>query len=172
MSKVLKLKKGTKEPPKKSTHFRINFGQGKVIEISSQRHLGFFIEEAKEVKNLVELNDVIREGLKVRAVEPLLHYLGAGNEVFATITGYSPRTVSRWKDNSYIGTLGSKALVEIDNVVARGIEVMGNEKAFKDWLDQPNSALGDAKPIDLLATPYGTDIVREAIDGMAYGNIL
>lgn len=50
------------------------------------------------------------------------------------------------------------------------IEVFGSENAFKAWLQQPNIALGDDKPIDLLSTPYGAELVEDALEAMEYGN--
>ncbi|HEY3403771.1 MAG TPA: antitoxin Xre/MbcA/ParS toxin-binding domain-containing protein [Ohtaekwangia sp.] len=153
--------------------FRINFGSGKIKELAGKERQGYFIKEASKARNLVELNEVIGdEGLTLKAVRSLVEFLGYSQDQFASIIGFSTRTVSRWADDAHIGVLGSKALIDMDELIGYGIDVMGDQASFKQWLDQPNQALGDLRPIELLLKPYGVALVHDAVEALEFGNVM
>jgi len=169
----MKSRKKALRPLGGTVLFRINFGSGKIKELAGKERQGYFIREASKVRNLVELNDVIGSaGLTLKAVRSLIDYLGLSQDQFASIIGFSTRTVSRWDDEAAIGALGSKALIDIDELIGHGIEVMGDADSFKQWLDQPNQALGDLRPLELLPKPYGVALVHDAIEALEYGNVM
>ncbi len=142
------------------------------VNITVGNRFGFFIKEAGKARNFHDLNTIIGKGLPYRSVQPLMTFLDLNTQEIANLTGVSQRTISRWADDSIIGVLPSKNLVKVDELVHKGIEVFGSEDSFKSWLQQPNTALGDEKPIDLLPTPYGTELVEDAIEAMEYGNVM
>jgi putative toxin-antitoxin system antitoxin component (TIGR02293 family) len=142
------------------------------VNIPVPNRFGFFIKEANRAKNFHDLNTIIGKGLPYRSVKPLILFLDLTTQEVADLTGVSQRTISRLDDDSIMGVLPSKNLVKIDVLVNKGIEVFGSEDSFKSWLQQPNTALGDKKPIDLLPTPYGTELVEDAIEAMEYGNVM
>jgi putative toxin-antitoxin system antitoxin component (TIGR02293 family) len=142
------------------------------VNIAVANRFGFFIKEASRAKSFYDLNTIIGKGLPYRSVQPLMTFLDLTTQEIADLTGVSQRTLSRWDDDSIIGVLPSKNLVKVDALVHKGIEVFGSEDSFKSWLQQPNTALGDVKPIDLLPTPYGTELVDDAMEAMEYGNVM
>lgn len=163
------------KPHKKAgaVFFRINFGSGKVKELAGKERQGHFIKEASKARNLVELNEVIGEdGLTLKSVRNLIDFLGLSQEQFAALIGFSTRTISRWADDAHIGVLGSKALIDIDELIGHGIDVVGDQASFKQWLEQPNQALGDNRPMELLAKPYGVALVHDAVEALEYGNVM
>ena len=155
----------------KKTAFVVATAHGQLNMVVAQPY-GFFIKEAGKAKNLFDLNKIIGRGLTYKAVQPLVTFLNLSTEAIAEMAGVSQRTVSRWDDDTVIGVLPSKNLVMVDTLVHRGIDVFGSENAFKDWLQQPNNALGDERPIDLLTTPYGTELVEDAVGAMEYGQVM
>ncbi|CAN5439646.1 hypothetical protein BH09BAC3_BH09BAC3_36100 [soil metagenome] len=142
------------------------------INIKVGYAFGFFIKEASHARNLHDLNKIIGRGLPYRSVRHLMEFLDLTTREIADLTGVSQRTISRWDDESLIGPLPSKNLIKVDSVVHSGIEVFGSEASFKSWLEQPNTALGDDKPVDLLTTPYGAELVEDAIEALKYGNVM
>ena len=99
-------------------------------------------------------------------------YLDLPQEKFASLIGVSARTISRWDDDSMIGVLPSKMLLEVDRLSKKGIDTFGDADLFKGWLQQPNIALGDVAPIDILSEPYGVELVEDALEAMEHGNIM
>ena len=143
------------------------------LSVAVPAPFGFFIKEASKASSYADLNRIIGlEGLRYSSVRALMSFLELTTKGIALLTGVSARTVSRWSDDSTIGVLPSKNLVKVDAVVQKGIEVFGSKDLFKAWLRQPNTALGDDTPLALLGTPYGVEMVEDAIEAMAQGSVL
>ncbi len=152
--------------------FVIRTNDSEPLKIEVGNTFGFFIKEASHARSFRDLNKIIGRGLPYRSVRLLMNFLDLTTREIADLTGVSQRTITRWNEESIIGVLPSKNLVKVDSLVHRGIEVFGSENAFKKWLQQPNIALGDDKPIDLLSTPYGAELVEDALEAMEYGNVM
>ncbi len=167
MKTVKRITQDTKRVFKIQQHGKQN------VEISVESPFGFFIKEAGSASNYRDLNKIIGlKGLRYKSVRPLMKFLDLTSYKIADLTGVSQRTVARWNEDSTIGVLPSKNLVKVDTIVQKGIEVFGSDELFKAWLQQPNSALGDDTPMDLLSTPYGVELVEDALEAMEYGNVM
>jgi putative toxin-antitoxin system antitoxin component (TIGR02293 family) len=57
-------------------------------------------------------------------------------------------------------------MAEVTNV---GLDVFGDMKKFKLWLETPNFSLGDLKPMDLLKDSYGKELVISELTRINYG---
>jgi len=110
-----------------------------------------------------------------REVNPLLTYLGYTQGDSSELLEIDPSTISRWKNSKKsvdIGKLRSKLLLNLDEIIAKGIRIFGNEELFSEWLNSTNYALGDVKPVDLLKDVYSMELVEEALDAMSWGDYL
>ena len=106
-------------------------------------------------------------------VKPMIQYLGYSQQEIAAILEVDPSTLFRWgKDDKTIGKLRSKTMYDIDKIISKGVTIFGSEAQLKEWLHTVNYALGDKRPIDLLKDPYGIDLVDDAMEAMAWGNVL
>lgn len=47
--------------------------------------------------------------------------------------------------------------------------VLGSREAAVQWLTSPAMGLNQQRPVDLLATPMGTQLVEELLDRIEYG---
>ena len=143
------------------------------LMIAVANPFGYFIKEAAAAETYIDLNRIIGlHGLRYKSVRALMSFLELTTKGIAALTGVSTRTVSRWRDDSTIGVLPSKNLVKVDALVQKGIEVFGSKELFKAWLNQPNIALGDDTPLAMLSTPYGVELVEDAIEAMAHGSVM
>lgn len=110
-----------------------------------------------------------------REVNPLLSYLGYTQGDSSELLETDPSTISRWKNSKKsvdIGKLRSKVLLNLDEIMAKGIRIFGNEELFREWLNTTNYALGDIKPVDLLKDVYSMELVEGALDAMSWGDYL
>ncbi|RYE19217.1 MAG: DUF2384 domain-containing protein, partial [Sphingobacteriaceae bacterium] len=57
-------------------------------------------------------------------------------------------------------------MAEVTNL---GLDVFGEMNKFKLWLDTPNFALGNRKPIELLNDSYGKEMVIAELTRINYG---
>ena len=106
-------------------------------------------------------------------VEPMISFFDFNQRESAEFLEVDPATITRWKKNpKNIGRLRSKNLMDIDEIISKGIRIFGNEEALKEWLNTTNYALGDVAPIELLKDPYGVELVDEAIEGLSWGSFV
>ncbi|MDQ3392987.1 MAG: DUF2384 domain-containing protein [Bacteroidota bacterium] len=117
-----------------------------------------------------------KEGvLSYHEVQPVFNFLGYNQKEVADALDLNPSTLSRWKRNEKNETLGklqSKFVSEIDEVIAKGVKLFGSEDNFKVWINSPNYALGDVKPIELLKNPYEIEVVNNALEAISWGNLM
>jgi putative toxin-antitoxin system antitoxin component (TIGR02293 family) len=161
-----------KKTPAKAI-FTITLGEGKSKVMEVMPSYGFQIKETRKAKNLNDLNKIIGEnGFTLKEVRPLVNYLELTNEKFAELTGVSSRTISRWEDETTIGVMASKTLVEMDKLTQKGVRIFGDDESFIEWLNQSNTALGNSSPLQMLSKPYGMEMVEDALEALEYGNVM
>jgi putative toxin-antitoxin system antitoxin component (TIGR02293 family) len=102
----------------------------------------------------------------------IFDYLDFNSAEIAELLEVDPSTLFRWKKEDRKLSKGiSKSLLEIDLVLAKGIRIFGSEELLSEWLQLPNEALGQQKPIDLLKNPYQIAQVDQALESLSWGNV-
>lgn len=163
----------TSKKNKQPTVFTIVANEGTKMVMEAKLPYGAFIKSVRNARNYTDLNTEIgTEGLRMKDIRPLINFLDLPGEKFATLLGVSSRTLSRWNENSPVGVLASKTLLEIDRLTQKGISVFGSPELFKHWLNEPNTSLGDVAPADLLSDPYAVELIDDALGAMEYGNLM
>lgn len=110
------------------------------------------------------------DALNYQQILPIIDFFEYKQKDVAQFLDVDSSTISRWKTKGTdIGALRTKAILDVDEIIAKGVRVFGSEDSFKEWLNTTNHALGDQKPIELLKNPYGVEMVEEAIDALSWG---
>jgi putative toxin-antitoxin system antitoxin component (TIGR02293 family) len=90
----------------------------------------------------------------------------------ADLLEVDPSTLFRWKkDDRKLSKAITKNLLEMDQIIAKGIRIFGSEELMSEWLHTPNAALSSQKPVDLLKNPYQITLVDQALEAISWGNI-
>lgn len=106
-------------------------------------------------------------------IKPLLNFLGYNQGDSSELLETNASTLSRWKNSDKlvdIGKLRSKIVLDIDEIISKGIRIFGDEQLFQEWLNTSNYSLGDIKPVALLKDVYTIELVEEAIDALSWGS--
>jgi hypothetical protein len=82
----------------------------------------------------------------VKAVREKMHL---PRKVFSRLTGFSERAIADWESGKAISEPGLRRIKEIDRFQERLAEVVKAE-AIPEWLQKPNSAFGDLKPLEVI----------------------
>ena len=56
-----------------------------------------------------------------------------------------------------------------DEILTMATEVLGSREAAGRWLMEPATGLDQRRPLDLLSTSAGVDIVRTFLERLRYG---
>lgn len=83
--------------------------------------------------------------------------------------GMSLRTFQRRKDARPLSREQSGRAWKFAEILARAIEIFGSQEEAERWLDQPAPGLEQRRPLDLLATPAGVEMVETLLARLEYG---
>ncbi len=133
--------------------------------------------EPKDISYLTVLSDKLLIALSIRR--------GVTNQLFAEIKNNSPfsdtqwsdflniniRTMQRYKnDTSHIyKPLQSERIFELAEVICAGNNIFDTSEHFQIWLNSPSVALGNEKPLHLLDSSYGKELVIAELNRIEYG---
>lgn len=127
----------------------------------------------RSLRDALEAHELIRQGLPGRALCYLIDnlvVLGAEPSLNKAI-GMSLRTFQRRKDNpaQRLSAEQSGRAWKFAEVLARATAVMGSREAAERWLETPATGLNRHRPIDLLETPAGVELVEDFLGRIEYG---
>ena len=88
---------------------------------------------------------------------------------FSRTLKISEKTIQRYKEDELLNENVSEGLVEIAEIIAMGVEVLGNKSEFLDWLHSPVISLGSNKPASLLDTHHGRKLLINELGRIEHG---
>jgi putative toxin-antitoxin system antitoxin component (TIGR02293 family) len=130
--------------------------------------------EALHVGNPIELHELIAEGLPRRTMVHLIESLS----VLTLAEGFkalnlSSRTWHRIKaDKQQSAPLDADQSARVWNlaeVLSKAEDALGDRADAERWLVTPAIGLNSRRPIDLMATSQGAELVKTLLDRMAHG---
>ena len=121
----------------------------------------------------LDIHEFLRSGLPRKAVTHLrrslrvLRWEGA----LERAVGMSLRTAQRLEETKGkpLSYEQSSRTWKFAEILARATSVLGSQEAAEQWLGQPARALEGRRPIELLATQTGTQLVEDLLEQMDYG---
>ncbi|MEB2774769.1 antitoxin Xre/MbcA/ParS toxin-binding domain-containing protein [Algoriphagus sp. D3-2-R+10] len=154
------------------THtWKISFGEAGVESIHTGSDSYYFFQEA--ISMVSEPMESYEVAVSFHDTGELFDFLDFTQQDVSEMLEVDPSTLSRWrKEDRKLTKMLTKSILEIDQVIAKGIRIFGTEELLSQWLHTQNTSLGDQKPAALLKNPYGIDRVDEAMEAMSWGSIL
>ena len=81
----------------------------------------------------------------------------------------SIRTIQRYKPTDHFNPTVSEQVIHMAEVFAKGEEVFEDKDKFFSWLNFPNSAFDAKKPISLLSSIIGREMVMNELGRIEHG---
>lgn len=151
---------------------RFDAERTEVITLAPKDYHFFLPDPTMEV---VEKPAVVYGGraLDFHETSVLFEFLDYTNQDIAELLEVDPSTLFRWKkEDRKLSKSLSKNLLEMDQIIAKGIRIFGSEEGLSAWLQLPNAALCDQKPAELLKNPYQIARVDQALEALSWGIVL
>ncbi len=119
----------------------------------------------------LQTHDIVTNGLPVAlAREMMAEYELVEREDVLRAIGVSERTIQRGKDNDrLLDSNASDRLLRLAAVTEHAIDVFGSKEAAERWLVARALALDQRKPIDLLQSSEGAELVKSLLTRIDYG---
>ncbi len=117
------------------------------------------------------LIQIIRNGVPYSFFQFIQKYLPLSEQDWAGLLDISTKSLQRYRstENFQFKPIHSEKIIAMAEVTQLGLRVFGDNDKFKLWLDTPNFALGQMKPIELLKDSYGKELVIGELTRIQYG---
>ena len=112
---------------------------------------------------------IIKEGLKGNSIMSFIEHSKLNQKQMSRILHISERTIQRSSPDKEINIGTSEKLIELTRLYHKGIEVFNEKDKFNTWLSRPNKSLEDQKPMELLETSMGIDLVFDELLKIEHG---
>ncbi len=95
----------------------------------------------------------------------------SNNKLAKYIYEMTPKTLVSYKQKGrYFSSKVNEISIKIKELYKKGIDVFINKENFNSWLERKSFGLGDIKPISLLNTSTGIDLVFEELVRIEFGD--
>jgi putative toxin-antitoxin system antitoxin component (TIGR02293 family) len=127
----------------------------------------------RAVRDPLDAHDLLVAGLPGDALLHLLGRLGAlkSSPALEKALGMSLRTIQRRRErpDQVLDREQSSRTWKFAEILARATQILGSQEDAEDWLGRPAMGLDGRRPIELLETSAGTEIVEEFLTRLEYG---
>lgn len=154
------------------THtWKISFGEGSAETVQTGDDSYYFFREA--VSLVSEPAAVYELAVPFHDTGRLFDFLHFTQHDVSEALEVDPSTLSRWrKEDKKLTRVLTKNILDIDQVIAKGIRIFGSEEQLSKWFQVENASLSNQKPAALMKSPYGIARVDEAMEAMSWGAVL
>ncbi len=123
-------------------------------------------------RNRLEVHAALTQGLPNKAAVHLvegLYRLPVDDALNAI--GFAARSWQRHKSDTkgHLNAERSSRAWKFAEVLAKASKVFGSQEQAERWLDQPATGLNRQRPVNLLRTQTGTELVEEFLERLEYG---
>ena len=133
--------------------------------------LAGWVELGNRVRTLtpVSRHTLVSKGVSTKVLYTLLDsFERIGKPEIYAIVGFSSKTANRRKDTA-MSLPVSDATVSLIEIKSLAESVLGSSAEAEDWLNKPALALDGYKPMELIATRSGAELVKELLIRLDYG---
>jgi putative toxin-antitoxin system antitoxin component (TIGR02293 family) len=134
--------------------------------------------EEEDLRNLDLASDYslvlhAHEGIGIHYFDQLLETTGVSKGLLASLVGVDPRTIDNYrKHQKKFDTLEGEHLLKLARLFLFGEEVFESMEDFRRWLEVESIGLGKTKPVALLDTSTGVDLVHDELMRIEEGYVV
>lgn len=125
------------------------------------------------VMNSVDAHEILLEGLPGPALTYLVENLAVIGRTASLekAVGMSLRTFQRHKEKptQVLSLEQSGRAWKFAEILIEATSIFGSQAEAEEWLERPATGLDRHRPIDLLATPAGLQLVEDFLERLEYG---
>lgn len=127
----------------------------------------------KVPQNPIETHEMLLRGLPTKALTYLVQNFVSlrWDDSFAKAIGMSQRTYQRHTTATAkpLNPEQSGRTWKLAEILTKATNIFGSKEEAEQWLEQPAIGLDQRRPIDLLATPAGVELVEDFMVRLEYG---
>ena len=113
--------------------------------------------------------ELVRGGLPAAALQEILRRTRLSQSTLSAALSIPARTLARSKREGSFSPEVSVKIVRFARIAARAEDVFGDAESSLAWLQSPNRSLGGLRPLFLLDTDIGAEMVFDALGRIEHG---
>lgn len=123
-----------------------------------------------KLSDTIELVKLSRKGIAYNLFEEIVKSSSLTIKEWSRILHITERTIQRYKkEKRKFESLQSERIIEIAKLQLKGTEVFGSKEYFEEWMNSKIVALGNIRPIDLLDSSFGIDLLTDELGRIEHG---
>ncbi len=111
----------------------------------------------------------VAEGLPVGVLYTIQNRLDLSNQELAHAVMISPRTLTRRKKEHRLPPDESERAYRVARLTEIAADVLGSTDDAREWMKEPNYALGDQVPLEVARTEPGAKLVERVLRQIEHG---
>ena len=128
----------------------------------------------RELVTHLDAHEMLLRGLPVQSMQVFVSRLGIIGQTapsLAKALGVSLRTVQRQNKSpeKRLSQEQSGRMWKFAEILAKATGVFGSQRDAEEWMERPATGLEQRRPIDLLETPAGAELVENFLERLEYG---
>lgn len=144
-----------------------------IVKRSRSKHQFFPVKVnsySEFITNKQAIFTVIREGLPYSFFSVIRDASPFSENDWSDLLDMSTKSLQRYKQaDRQFKPSQSEKIIEMAEVIEKGVDTFGDLPKFKLWLETPNFSLGNVKPIELLRNSFGKDMVIAELTRIDHG---
>jgi putative toxin-antitoxin system antitoxin component (TIGR02293 family) len=113
---------------------------------------------------------LIRHGIPYQLYELIQELTPLNEKDWSELLDLSTKSLQRYRNaRQSFESFQSEKILEMAEVTIMGLDVFGSIDKFQLWLNTPNYALGNYKPVNLLRNSYGKEMIMGELVRINYG---
>jgi len=126
-------------------------------------------QKAAEPGDHLAVVELVREGLPIDLVEAAAGQLGISLQDLTGMGVLAARTLSHSRKQGRLSPQQSDRVSRFFRVFQHGIDTFGGSDRARRWFERPTRPLGGSRPIDLLDTDEGAQLVEDLLTRIDHG---
>jgi putative toxin-antitoxin system antitoxin component (TIGR02293 family) len=150
----------------------ISYGAGGDQHQRTAALLGGSAVLKRPLRDSFDVHEAIKAGLPGIALQAFVAALQVLTPLdIEKVLGMSLRTLQRKKGatDKTLSPEQAGRTWQFAEILAQAAEVFGSQENAERWLTRPAMALNNHRPLDLLSTPTGVEMVKDLLGRIAYG---
>lgn len=123
----------------------------------------------KNIQSRMDLIELSNKGVTKDALIHLAKYLACSVNQIVQLLPVTERTIQRYAPGKPFNRIISEHILQIAEVAARGSEVFEDRDKFLAWMNHPSKALNNRRPMSLLNSRFGNDMVMDELGRIEHG---
>jgi putative toxin-antitoxin system antitoxin component (TIGR02293 family) len=126
-------------------------------------------KSAKYSENELGLLELVNSGITKNSVLNLANTLDLSISQITKLLPITERTFHRYAKQTKMSRYVTEQIIQMAQVAVKGMEVFEERDAFLVWLKASNKSLKDIKPLELLRSRFGCQLVLKELGRIEYG---